>query len=76
MMFRETEVIPTRLQMLKAGQGKTVLDLLVVVTCDADVPTSYLLAVQPDADEWQSATDADVSKKTFKFPYTLNLMRY
>ena len=63
MMFRETEVIPTRLQMLKSAQGKTLLDLLVVITCDADVPSTYLnrnLNNQPEEDECQSSTDTDV----------------
>ncbi|XP_041379552.1 uncharacterized protein C12orf56-like [Gigantopelta aegis] len=39
--FRETEVIPSRIQTLKSERGKAVLDLLMALTCSPELPEKY-----------------------------------
>ncbi|XP_033746144.1 uncharacterized protein C12orf56-like isoform X5 [Pecten maximus] len=41
LMFRESEIIPARIQTLKAERGKYVLDLLMVLTCSPEIPEKF-----------------------------------
>ena len=67
-MFRETEILPSRLQALNAGKGKAALDLLCVLTCVPEVPQRYIppsskvqaLLRSSQAEQWRCRTDMEV----------------
>lgn len=68
MMFRETEIFPFRLRVLKQQSGKLACDLIEVLTCFPELPVRYVppttkaskLLMQTEADEWKCLADAEV----------------
>ncbi|XP_013379999.1 uncharacterized protein C12orf56 isoform X2 [Lingula anatina] len=75
LMFRETEILPTRLQCLKSGKGKASVDLMTVLTCLPEVPQKYkppsskaaALLMTSQADQWKCLADAEISQLVTEF---------
>ncbi|XP_003726460.2 uncharacterized protein C12orf56 [Strongylocentrotus purpuratus] len=70
LMFHETEVLPGRLDFIKANSGKAALDLLVVLTCLPEIPQRWRpprtkaqsLGLVTDTDSWKTYADSEVAK--------------
>ena len=68
LMFRETEIFPTRLRVLRANAGRLLCDLIEVLTCFPELPNKYKppttkaskLLMQTEADKWKCLADAEV----------------
>ncbi|ESO82600.1 hypothetical protein LOTGIDRAFT_223226 [Lottia gigantea] len=58
-MFRETEIIPDRLLTLKAERGKSVLDMLMTLTCLPEIPdrSSKSSNIKPSDQEFVDLLD-------------------
>ena len=69
LMFRETEIFPSRLRVLKSNSGRLVCDLIEVLTCFPELPLKYVppttkaskLLMQTEADKWKCLADAEVN---------------
>ncbi|KAK6177718.1 hypothetical protein SNE40_015764 [Patella caerulea] len=59
LMFRESEIIPDRIQTLKAERGKAVLDMLMTLTCLPEIPnkSSKLSKIKPTDEEFTKLLD-------------------
>jgi len=68
LMFRETEIFPTRLRVLRANSGRLLCDLIEVLTCFPELPNKYKppttkaskLLMQTEADKWKCLADAEL----------------
>ena len=70
-MFREAEILPGRIKCLKSGKGKSVLDLIIVLTCVPELPTKMVKlnksTPRPEntfrsLEQWVTFTDAEVGQ--------------
>jgi hypothetical protein len=68
LMFRETEIFPSRLRVLQQQSGKLTCELIEVLTCFPELPVKYVppttkaskLLMQTEADKWKCMADAEV----------------
>ena len=68
LMFRETEIFPSRSKVMRQQSGKVIRDLVEVLTCFPELPIKYVppttkaskLLMQTEADKWKCLADAEV----------------
>ncbi|KAL5014777.1 hypothetical protein ScPMuIL_009047 [Solemya velum] len=69
LMFRESEIISMRVQTLKTERGKGVLDLLMILTCDPELPEymgdKHNLGAKSNENQKTTETELDKQLKVF-----------
>ncbi|OWF37764.1 uncharacterized protein C12orf56-like isoform X2 [Mizuhopecten yessoensis] len=79
LMFRESEIIPARIQTLRAERGKYVLDLLMVLTCSPEIPNKFSVPTRSTmsvggsfkgGDGMSMDVDAEIEKQLVQFTKT------
>ncbi|XP_056001469.1 uncharacterized protein C12orf56-like isoform X3 [Ostrea edulis] len=61
LMFRESEIIPARIQTLKADRGKAIFDLIRLLICSPEVPEK--MAAPSKSTQDLQATDEEIKKQ-------------
>ena len=67
-MLQETDILATRMKTLRAESGKLLLDLVVVLTCSAELPQKYVppsrkaqaLLNSEQSTQWKCIADMEV----------------
>ncbi|XP_074644696.1 uncharacterized protein C12orf56-like isoform X2 [Tubulanus polymorphus] len=75
LVFRETEICPSRVAALKNGDGKYITKLLCSVTCRPQVPEKYVpltnkaakLLMQTDMNKMRCIADAEIAQLSAEF---------
>ncbi|KAF6041285.1 C12orf56 [Bugula neritina] len=75
LMFRETEIFPSRLRVLRSGSGRLIQDLIEVITCFPSLPVKYVpptskaskLLMQTEADKWKCLADMEIHELFVEF---------
>ncbi|XP_061178935.1 uncharacterized protein C12orf56-like isoform X2 [Saccostrea echinata] len=65
LMFRESEIIPARIQTLKADRGKAIFDLIRLLICNPEVPEK--MAAPSKSTQNLQATDEEIKKQIDEF---------
>nr|XP_022300276.1 uncharacterized protein C12orf56-like isoform X4 [Crassostrea virginica] len=65
LMFRESEIIPARIQTLKADRGKAIFDLIRLLICSPEIPEK--MAAPSKSTQNLQATDEEIKKQIDEF---------